>query len=464
MKIMKRYILIASAFMLVATACNKELDILPQQSVAEETALNSDANIKKVLNGAYDAIASGSLLGGDMQLFSELFAADGEIRWEGTYNQPREVWNKSILTTNSYVNAMWLEGYSTINISNNILSAIDVVNENDRDRVKGEALFIRGLMYFELVKLFAKPYSDGNVSGNLGIPIVLEPTRAINEASYVARSTVEQTYTQIISDLTQAETLLPETNSVFAQKVAAAAMLSRVYLQMANYEGARDAADRAIGYDRQSIVTPYGKAFNSGRLVETDNAAPSPEDIFRIMVSSQDGANSMHLYWSITLYSAREGDVSILQKHLDLYDPTDKRLALFYTGAGNSLASNHPFRSGKWRFNYSNVPVVRLAEMYLTRAEANFRLSTSVGATPLEDVNYIREMHAELPDLAAVDLDDILLERKLELAHEGQGIHDVKRLKLSVDGFAYNANELVLPIPEREVNASKNVIVQNDGY
>ena len=102
--------------------------------------------------------------------------------------------------------------------------------------------------------------------------------------------------------------------------------------------------------------------------------------------------------------------------------------------------------------------------MYLTRAEANFRLGTSVGATPLEDVNYIREMHAELPALAAVDLDDILLERKLEIAHEGQGIHDVKRLKLSADGYAFNANELVLPIPEREVNASKNVIVQNDGY
>ena len=300
MKIMKRYILIASAFMLAVTACNKELDILPQQSVAEESALSSDANVKKVLNGAYDAVASGSLLGGDMQLFSELLAADGEIRWEGTYNQPREVWNKAILTTNSFVNSMWLEAYNTINISNNILSAIDVVNENDQDRIKGEALYIRGLMYFELVKLFAKPYSAGNVSTNLGLPIVLEPTRAITEASFVARSTVEQTYTQILNDLTQAETLLPETNSVFAQKVAAAAMLSRVYLQMANYEGARDAADRAISYGKQTVVTPFGKAFNSGRLLETDNPSPSPEDIFRIMVSSQDGSNSMHLYWSIT--------------------------------------------------------------------------------------------------------------------------------------------------------------------
>ena len=463
MKIMKRYILIASAFMLTTTACNKELDILPQQSVAEESALSSDANVKKVLNGAYDAIASASLLGGDMQLFSELFAADGEIRWEGTYNQPREVWNKAILTTNSFVNAMWLDGYNAINISNNILSAIDVVNENDQDRVKGEALYIRGLMYFELVKLFAKPYSAGNVSSNPGLPIVLEPTRAINESSYVARSTVEQTYTQIINDLTQAEALLPETNSVYAQKVAAAAMLSRVYLQMADYEGARDAADRAISYGKQSIVTPYGKAFNSGRLLETDNASPSPEDIFRIMVSSQDGSNSMHLYWSITKYGARAGDVSVLQKHLDLYDPADKRLALFYAGAGNTVGSG-PIRNGKWRYNYSNIPVVRLAEMYLTRAEANFRLGTSVGATPLQDVNYIREKHAELPPLASVDLDDILLERKLELAHEGQGIHDVKRLKLSVDGFAFDANELVLPIPLREINASNNVIVQNAGY
>ncbi len=462
MKNMKKYIavLFASSFLFLA-GCDKQLDILPEQSVAESVVLVSDANVKKALNGAYDGLSSGSFLGGELQLFSELLAKDGEITWEGTYNQPREVANKAILVNNSFVSGNWLAGYNTINLANNILSAIDVVNEPDRNRVKGEALFLRGLSYFELVKLFAQPYAAGG--NNPGMPLVLTPTRKVDEASYVPRSTVEQTYAQILADLTEAESLLPETNGNYAQKPAAAAMLSRVYLQMANYEGARDAANRAITYGRHRLVTPYAKAFNNGRLSATDAETLSPEDIFRIMVSSQDGVNYMHLYFSIGAYSAREGDVSVNAKHLDMYEENDARLDLFYQGAGTRVGSG-PWRVGKWRYNYSNLPIVRLAEMYLTRAEANFRLGTTVGATPLEDVNRIRTNHAELPPLASVTLADILKERKLEIAFEGQGVHDLKRLKLSSDGFAWNDPKMVLPIPLREINASKGTLAQNAGY
>ncbi|HMR93059.1 MAG TPA: RagB/SusD family nutrient uptake outer membrane protein [Chitinophagaceae bacterium] len=459
---MKKNTIIIGAVLFMIASCTKKLDILPEQDVAEETALTSDANVKKALNGAYDALSSGNLYGGNIQLYSELLAADGEIRWEGTFNQPREVWNKAILTTNSFVRDTWLSAYNTINIANNILSAIDVVAAADRDRIKGEALFIRGSMYFELVKLFAKPYSAGNISSNLGLPLVLTPTRGIDASSYVARSSVEQTYTQIVSDLTEAETLLPASNGIYARKIVAAAQLSRVYLQMENYPAARDAANRGIGYGGVSLTVPYAKAFNSARILASDPVGSLPETIFQIVVSSQDGANSMHLYWSITAYGAREGDVTILPKHLALYTPSDQRLALFYQGAGNTVGSG-PYRSGKWKYIYSSLSVIRLAELYLTRAEANFREGTSVGATPLNDVNDIRG-RAGLTPLGAVDLNSILLERKLELAHEGQGIADLKRLRLSADGFAYNADKLVLPIPQREIDASRNVIEQNTGY
>ena len=102
--------------------------------------------------------------------------------------------------------------------------------------------------------------------------------------------------------------------------------------------------------------------------------------------------------------------------------------------------------------------------MYLTRAECNFRLGTNIGATPAEDINDVirdRVGQAAIP----VTLDNILLERRLELAHEGQRIHDVKRLKGSIDGFAYDANKLVFPIPIREINAvGPDILKQNDGY
>ncbi|HRO70271.1 MAG TPA: RagB/SusD family nutrient uptake outer membrane protein, partial [Chitinophagaceae bacterium] len=301
--------------------------------------------------------------------------------------------------------------------------------------------------------------SAGSVSSNPGLPIVLTPTRGIDESSYVPRSTVEQTYAQILTDLTEAENLLPAVNPgsnattrmVFATKAAAAAMLSRVYLQMENWNAAASAADRAI-----SVATANGRSLAADYAGAFNNTTNVPEYLFAMQISELDGANNMHLYWSIPTYGGRDGDVAILAKHLALYDAGDERLQLFYSGAAAT-------RSGKWQQQYRNLPIIRLAEMYLTRAEANFRAGTSVGDSPLDDVNLIRN-RAGLVDLGAVTLADILKERKLELAHEGHAVHDLKRLRLSADGFAYNDNKMVLPIPQREVDASRGIIEQNDGY
>lgn len=430
--------------------CDDRLDLIPQQDVAEEIALNTDANVKAVLNGAYDAMSSGNLYGGEIINYSELLAAGNEISWVGTFNQPREIYGKNIITTNSYVRDTWLDAYNTINIANNILSALEVVNEEDQDRVEGEARFIRASMYFELVKLYAKPYSDGDAATNLGVPLITTPTRGINGSTNVGRSTVEEVYQLVIDDLALAESLLPTSNDVFATKSAAAAQLSRVYLQTEDFEEARDAANRVIEtYGEQELTHTYAEAFNN-----TEN---SSETIFAIQVSAQDGANDMHLFWSIPAYGARDGDVEIQDNHTDLYEVGDERLDLFYMGAGAR-------RSGKWQLQYRNLNIIRLAEMYLTRAEANQQLTESVGDTPLNDLNLIRE-RAGLDPLASVDMEAILLERKLELAHEGQAIHDIKRLRQSIEGYAYDADKLVLPIPQREMDSNPALKgQQNSGY
>jgi hypothetical protein len=450
MKKMKKVFIIIAASITVITGCTKKLDINPTQDISDQEVFTSDANIKAALNGAYDAISNSYLLGGDFQLYSELLAADGEIRWAGTYNQPREIFSKSILTNNSFVTNTWTAGYNTINICNNILNAIDKVNTADQDRVKGEALFLRGLTYFEMAELFAKPYSDGNASSNLGLQLITTPTSGgISDANYVPRSTLQETYNLILSDLTEAKGLLPDDNDVYANSFTASAVLSRVYLQMGDYANARDEANNVITNSSYSLTTTYAEAFN-----RTSN---SSEDIFAIQVTAQDGANDMQVFWSIPQYGARDGDVDVLQKHINLYDPADDRLKLFY------LDGQNIYRSGKWKLQYRNLPIIRLAEMYLTRAECNFRLGTTVGATPDDDINNVIRKRVNLSP-TTITLDNILLERKLELAHEGQRIQDVKRLKLTVDGFDYDANELVLPIPIREINASNGALQQNDGY
>lgn len=447
---MKKIFIPLTAIILLITGCAKQLDILPTQSVDESLVFDTDANIKAALNGAYDLASSGDLIGGNTQMYSELLGAGGEITWVGTFNQPDEIYNKSILTNNSFIRDTYLSGYRLINVCNNIIASIDKVNASDRDAVKGQALFLRGMAYFEMVKLFAKPYSAGNTSTNLGLQIVTTPTinGQVTAANNVPRSSVQQTYDQIIADLTAAKTIIGGDAGEYGSEYAVSAVLSRVYLQTGNYAGARDEANNVIENSGLSLESDYSNAFN--------NTSASSEDIYVLPVTAQDGSNEMHTYWSILDYGARDGDVEVNQEHIDLYDAADARLALFY------IDDNDIYRSGKWKFQYKNLPVIRLAEMYLNRAESNFRLNSSVGASADDDIDMIRS-RVGLPFIN-VTLLDILNERRLELAHEGQRIHDIKRLRLAVDGFDYDANELVFPIPLREINASAGVLVQNDGY
>ncbi|QNA44941.1 RagB/SusD family nutrient uptake outer membrane protein [Lacibacter sediminis] len=448
MKLLKYSLLLFTAGTLV-TACNKKLDLPNPQAIGNDLALSSDANIKQVLNGAYDALSSGNLYGGDIQIFGDLMAASGELNWTGTFNTYREVYGNSMLTTNPVILNMWATGYRTINVANNVIANIDKVNAADRNRVKGEALFIRGTVLFELTRFFAKAYNDGNASTNPGVIVRTTPTEGYSSVDFPARNTVAECYTQILADLTEAVSLLPNKNGVFANKVAASTILARAHLQMGNFASARDAANAGLtaAAGNFSLVGSYANAFN--------NAAYTTEDVFAIIVTDQDGVNNCHTFYSVPPFGGRDGDIVILNAHLNLYPLVDQRKSLFYDFAGD-------WRSGKWRDVFKNVKVVRLAELYLIRAECNQRLSTSTGDTPLNDINRLRT-RAGAPTFLAVTLADILLERRLELAHEGFRIHDAKRLGETVNGRPAFDNRAVFPIPFREMNTNPN-LTQNPGY
>jgi tetratricopeptide (TPR) repeat protein len=357
-----------------------------------------------------------------------------------------------MISDNGDATGTWIDAYQTINIVNNVLDGIDIVNPTDRPTVvEGEALFIRGLLYFELVRYYGLQYEPGQTNSQPAVPLILEPTRAINEGSFVSRNTVEEVYTQVLADLTRAASILPASNSWRANSGAANAILSRVYLQRGEFQNALNAASAVIESDEYALVDSYADAFNRD--------GNSSEDIFAIQNTTQDGTNSMNLFFSIPDFGGRDGDIDILDGHLDLYDPADERLALFYDGNG-------AMRSGKWNNQFGNIGVIRLAEMYLTRAECNLRLGSSVGAPPVDDYNTVHT-RAGLPAADDVTLDDVLLERRLELAHEGFKIHDMRRNQISVPAatgdIPYNDDKLVFPIPLREINANPN-LTQNPGY
>lgn len=437
-----KYILF-SGMLLLAGACDKKLDIEPLQSVSENVALDSDANVKLVLQGAYDNLSKDGMYGGNLFRDAELLGSDGEVRWVGTYSDPRDIFNHDMDAGNSDVENTWSIAYATINSCNNVLSALDIVNAADRDRVEGEARFIRGVCYFELVRLFGLPYIADGVNNQPGVPLITTATRGVTEASYVGRNTVSEGYNQALSDLLRAAELLPADNGVLAGKFAAVGMVARLYLTTGKLVEAREAALAVIGSNQFSLLPNYEDLWNQDD--DTDEA------LFSIQVSAQDGVNELVTFFSIPEFGGRDGDIEIQTKHLDLYDPSDTRLTLFYDGNG-------AMRTGKWKNQYKNIPIIRLAEMYLIAAECSALIDGN-GAVFL---NPVRE-RAGLAPLSQAFVEDVRLERRRELAFEGQKIHDIKRTHGTVDGLSFEAPELVFPIPAREIEVNKN-LRQNDGY
>jgi tetratricopeptide (TPR) repeat protein len=447
-----KHLALACAIALLFVGCDF-LELDPKQSISSDQALTGEQNVTAALNGAYNDLGDVDLYGGQYMMSPDLLADNGDVQWVGTFASPAEIIRKNIQTNNAFVEAQWTDAYETINGANNVLSALDQIEDpQERERIEGEARFIRGVLYFELVRLFGQPWNAGDPASNSSVPLVLEPTRSITEEDNVTRNTVQEIYNRVITDLDSARILLPESNGAFADTYAASAVLSRVHLMQGDYQEAAEAADRVLQSNQFELAPTFADAFN--------NVEDIPEYVFSIQVSSQDGGNDLNTFYASDTDGGR-GDINIQQQHLNRYAAGDDRGDFFYADQ-----STGDVRTRKWQDDESdgaNIPVIRLAEMYLTRAEANLRTGGSpVGQAPVADVNAVRN-RAGLSSVNTVTVDDVLRQRRLELAFEGNLLHDLKRTGRSVGSLSFDANELVYPVPQRECDANPE-ITQNPGY
>ncbi|HYE55609.1 MAG TPA: RagB/SusD family nutrient uptake outer membrane protein [Chitinophagaceae bacterium] len=436
--------------------CTKKLDLEPQQSIDANTALTTASDVEAAVIGTYSILAGGELYGTNLLMIPDLQASEDYVSWRGTFQGQRQISLKNMTRDNAEANRTWTAAYRAINMANIVLDAVDVVEDEDlRDQYEGEALFIRGIMHFELVRLFAKPWNATPQNDHLGVVIKTKPT--FNEEPVDGRATVKATYDQIIADLTAAAEKLPDTkDGIRADRYTALAFLARVYLQQSEYAKARDAANEVIEsgeYELNDDITA---------IFERDY---TPESIWEIEQDVQNNAGTSNDGMA-TFFASIPGigraDVRIDAGFVASHDPGDLRAEeWYYVGTGARPGNLY---SAKWTSFSQNLPVIRLAEMILIRAETNARLGTSVGATPQEDLDMIRNQ--DRLNLAPVPatVDNILKERFYELAFEGLRIHDIKRLMGSTGDFDWDDDELVFPIPQREVDASGGVIKQNPGY
>ena len=265
-------------------------------------------------------------------LAADLLANTNHVRFAGTFIDYRDLVRKSQISTNAIATGMWANSYSIINIANTVIDKAGLVDEDERDAIVAEAKFIRGIVYFELVKYFGLPYSAGNVTANLAVPMILEPVYSYDASKHnPARATVDVVYKQVVSDLTAAAADLPEMGANFrAGKYSALAFLARVYMNMLNYSGAATAANEVITKGDFSLNFNYFSAFN--------NANNTSEDIFAIQQTSQSNSgtnnNGINTFYAANtleppLISGR-GDVQVEPAYLNIFQPSDVRGGFFY--------------------------------------------------------------------------------------------------------------------------------------
>ncbi|MCC9071036.1 RagB/SusD family nutrient uptake outer membrane protein [Flavobacterium sp. F-65] len=451
-------------FVALFASCESELNIDPKQREDASETLSTEGGVINVLTGTYALAANGNAYGGRILVYADLLGVSAslnttDLRWRGSFGELRQMYNKTMLSDNVIIEGTYSRCYEIINASNTVIENIDKVKDPNKQAVMiGEANFLRSLAYFDLVRFFAKPYVSGQANNQLGV--VIRP-KAIYDFSVdlsKERSTVDEVYKVIIDGLKLAYTNLPDENSFYADKYAAGALLARVYLQQGNYDEARNAANDVIENSGHKLSQTYAAAFNH----DTDLI----EDVFSIQITKQTGVNDANTFYASESNGGRGGDFSIRDHYLEKFSDPDDRATFNYVddGTGRTLTS-------KFIDQFANVGIIRLAEMYLIRAEANFRQGTALGNTPLDDINVIRT-RAKADNLLAITLDDILLERELELGMEGFLIHDIKRtarsIDISEDGdgsdlILYDADNMVFPIPLKETDANKK-ITQNPGY
>lgn len=449
------------------TSCSKDfLDQPPYTSVDANEALATDADILTALNGTYAGMRNANLYGRSLPLLGDLQADNVFI---STRNAGRYTGHNlnNFVSNNADVLGIWENAYRVILRANNIInSAPTVSNPVNVNQYKGEAYAIRALMYFELVKTFSRPYTDN--PGGLGVPIVLD----FNIEGKPARATVEETYTQILSDLDKAYelmTLKPTTARL--NKFAARGIAAKVNLfkgTPASNQLAFDQAVEVITSSNTTLLTAGNfSTYWSSSIAQT--AATSNETLFEVVSDQIDNAGFDELAY---FYGQQGyGDGLANPSLYNLYSATDVRKNLIQVGV-RTRAENPAYIIRKYAdlVNYGTKKILRLSDVYLIAAEAAYNLGrTAETTTYLQTLVAQRDPAAMVTETGTALFERIIIERRKELAFEGDRFHTLNRLKrdivdrgASVKTIPYTDFRRVAPIPLSELD--RNPITQNPGW
>ncbi|WP_134087926.1 RagB/SusD family nutrient uptake outer membrane protein [Olivibacter sp. XZL3] len=481
MKKILNYISVALALSL--TGCKGMLDVEPRTYVESDQAINTVLGMEAAINGAYAKLRINTYYGLAMVVYPELLADN--VRLVQAATQSGRGVGYDVNNPGSHLN-IWTPAYSAINAANLIIEKADAVGDGtdaEKASFKAQAYFLRALVYFDLLKTYA--YNPNYIQGNadLGVPLLTEAVDDLTKITYPERATVAAGYSLVEQDLSEAIRYFqqPDVNGragapFYGTKAAAHALLSRLYLYWgaAKWDAAVEQADLAIDEgvglfqpDAASYLNMWTEPSNPESVFEVQfasiNEVPQTSNNNTIQAFYQQERNgSQFLGW---------GDVVIASNFLSAFEQGDIRreLVVPYTRSnGEQVIQTDKFSGSKGIFGWDNVPVIRISEVYLNRAEAQAQLGRVQEAQ--EDLNRIRTRAglAAITPQGADLLTAIRRERRLELAFEGQRFFDLTRLGIDISKetivpIPFSDYRILAPLPQSEIDINSNLI-QNRGY
>ena len=390
--------------------------------------------------------------------------------------------NFSFSDTSAELSNLWECGYKiitnatrTINGANQLMEA-GAITESELPEAYayiGQCYALKALAAYYLVNYFALPYSSANAS-TPGILLVDEEVPSADQQ--VSRATVQESYDQIIKDITSAENAFNQAGSdgieaatggddaFYMTPMGLAALKARVYMALGQYDTAETAAKEALALKGATGYAADNLPSDADYLSMWTSLNESDEDLFTVKKSSEDNlsANALNtLYGSYyaTLQNSAINTLSDTDIRLQLVQPGDNggQTTAKYNGIATSAAT-------------SNIPVMRKSEMSLIIAECEARANRIQEAQNYLFYTAKRDKSITAPSQLPDNRDDLLKfiseERIREFMGEGHRFIDARRMgdMVKMDNFNdWDIQKFVFPIPAGEINSGFGA-TQNEGW
>ena len=400
--------------------------------------------------GVYDKLLSSDYYGGAFQHLTDNYADIS--MYNGFFLEYQEADSKNLPTTNTLVERVWLGIYRVVNITNELVHNIpNVMDDNFTDEEKNEliaeAKAIRALCYLDLLVHFGEHW---DLNSLFGIPIFKNATNSdFANVENIARNSVEETYQFILSDLTDAsETGISNGSNGYINNSFLNALFSRTYLHMQDYTN-------SLMYSNNILSDTLSTSILMNNYSDVFYTNSTSESILELTSNSLDPTE-------LSIYTIARSEVIPEVDLINSFDSLDTRRSLIGIIEGID-GIERLLKYDDYSSHGNPAYLMRLAEFYLYRAEANYFTGNLDDA--LADLNILRE-RAGLSDYENTEnlITNYTNENRWELFGEGKRLSTLTRIGVAQEVLGIADFQRIFPIPAREFAIEGNLIVQNPGY